>query len=418
VYFIGLIFLVNVGAFGAGYWSGAERQIGVEKKVAQKIEVNSTSTPVGQVENINTPPPAFLSKDVDFKLFWQTWELVKSNYYQKNVPDTKLFYGALQGMVASLGDPYTVFMTPQESQDFKDSFNGSFEGIGAEISIKNNVLTIVTPLPDTPADKAKLRAGDIITKINGKSTENMSVNTAVSLIRGKKGTAVTLAIFRTGFDKPRDFAITRDAILVKSVSLEYKEGGDVAYIKVRQFNDDTMPLLDEAIANIEKRSVKGIILDLRNNPGGYLESAIEMSSEWIGNKISVSEKSRDGLSTDHRLNHEARLDNYSTVVLVNQGSASASEIVSGALKDWGKAKIVGMKTFGKGSVQNLLPLGEGSSLKVTIAKWFTPKGVSIQDEGITPDVVIDLTEKDYNENKDPQLDKAIEIIKPVVTVKK
>jgi carboxyl-terminal processing protease len=262
--------------------------------------------------------------------------------------------------------------------------------------------------------KAGLRPKDWILKINGTSTDGMSSSEAVSLIRGPAGTKVTLTIYRDGFAAPQDFTITRAAINVKSLVLEYLNvnNGAIAHVKIRQFNGDTIPLLDRAINNIfSKSDVKGIILDLRGNPGGYLESAVQVAGEWDGEAVVVSEKNRDNINTDHQAFKATRLAGYKTVVLVDGGSASASEIVAGALKDWGKATIVGMKTFGKGSVQDLTQLADGSQIKLTIAKWFTPKGVNIDEQGIEPDVKVDLTVDDYNNDKDPQLDKAVELLK-------
>lgn len=365
----------------------------------------------GSLKNADQPLPDYLKKDVDFGLFWDVWNLVKNKYYQKDVPDTQLFYGALAGVVASLGDPHSSFFTPKDTEEFQKELAGSFEGIGAEIGIKNNRLTIVAPLLDTPAEKAGLKTNDVILAIDKIDTFGMPLEKAVSMIRGKQGTDVILTINRTGFDQPKEIKVTREAISVKSVSLEFKDN-NIALIKMRQFNDDTMPLLSDAINSIkDKKGVKGIILDLRGNPGGYLDSAISVASEWVDAKLVVSEKMRNGETINHEAVGIPNLQGYKTVVLVDRGSASASEIVSGALKDWKLATIVGTRTFGKGSVQDLIPLKDGSSVKITIAKWFTPSGISIDDEGIKPDIEIDLTEADYGASRDPQMAKAIEIIK-------
>lgn len=408
--------------FGGGVYAG--RQYLPEKIVIKGVDDNTvaqvaeaagkntaSSTQSGKVTNI-VPLPSYLKKDVNFELYWNTWDTIKNKAFNSEVPDTKLFYGSLQGMVASLGDPYSVFMTPSDATQFQDDLRGSFDGIGCEIAVKNNQLIVVSPLDDSPAMKAGLKPKDLIIKINGTSTEGMSSSEAVNLIRGKAGTEVILTIYRDGFSASKDFKITRAPINVKSLTLEYLKQGAVAHIKVRQFNDDTMPLFDAAINDIiSKASVKSVILDLRGNPGGYLDSAIAMAGEWSGDRVVVSEKNRDGVETPHTAGKNPRLANYKTIVLVDSGSASASEIVAGALKDWGKARIVGMKTFGKGSVQDLTDLPDGSEIKLTIAKWFTPNGVNIDEQGIEPDVKIDLTESDYNKDLDPQLDKALELLK-------
>ncbi|MBI5071333.1 S41 family peptidase [Candidatus Falkowbacteria bacterium] len=361
----------------------------------------------GQVQNRNQIPE-YLSKDIDFNLFWQVWDLAKNDYVHQPVQDTKLFYGALAGIISSLDDPYSVFFDPQTAEDFKKELEGTFSGIGAELGIKNKQLTIIAPLPDTPAEKAGLKAGDRILAIDGKDTTDMALDYAVSIIRGEKGTDVTLTIWREGWEKSEDFKITRDQIEVASVKWEMK--GDIAYIEINHFNEDTTRRFNQAVTELIAKNPKGLILDLRNNPGGFLDTAVEVAGEWVSNDVIVVEQMDDGQKNEERSSGLARLENLKTVVLVNQGSASASEIVGGALQDYGKATLVGEKTFGKGSVQNLEPLPDGSAVKITVAEWLTPKGRQIDKEGIAPDVEIKLTEEDYNANRDPQMDKAIEII--------
>lgn len=351
-----------------------------------------------------------LSQDVDFNLFWEVWDQLGKKYVdQGKINEKKLFYGALKGMTAAVGDPYTVFMDPVISKGFQDDLAGTFEGIGAEIGIKNDVLTIVAPLPDMPAEKAGLKAGDKVLAINGDSTLGISIDEAVNKIRGEKGTPVTLTVFRDEFEKPEDIEIIRGKILVSSVRTTLRDD-NIYVVKVTSFNEDTKMKFDKAIADIIEKNPEGIILDLRNNPGGYLDTAIEMSSEWIEDGPVVIEKFSEDRKNEYLARGRARLKDFKTVVLVNQGSASASEIVSGALQDKNEAKIVGMQTFGKGSVQTLEPLSDGSSLKITVAKWLTPKGRSINDFGITPDIIVDYTLENYENDEDPQMDKAIEII--------
>jgi len=351
-----------------------------------------------------------VSQDVDFSLFWDVWDMLKLNYVDAdNIKDKELFYGAIRGMVEAAGDPYTVFMNPVVTKEFNDDLAGTFEGIGAEIGIKDGVLTIVSPLTDMPAQKAGLKPGDKILAINGQDSSGVLIDEAVAKIRGEKGTDVTLTIWRDSFDSPQDFVITRGTIVVKSVKWNMRDD-DIMLIEISHFNSDTEDLFERAVSDVLTKKPKGIILDLRNNPGGFLDTAIEVASEWVDEGVVVSEKKSDDSGNDYLARGRARLAEYRTVVLVNEGSASASEIVSGALKDYGKATIIGMRTFGKGSVQELAPLKDGSSLKVTVAKWLTPKGINISDEGIIPDEEIDLTDEDYSADKDPQMDKAIEII--------
>ncbi|MBA3047558.1 S41 family peptidase [Candidatus Falkowbacteria bacterium] len=370
-------------------------------------------------------PEDKLSQDVDFNLFWEVWDILEKEFVDRDkLSEKEMFYGAVRGMVSSLGDPYTVFMNPIIAREFAEDLAGTFEGIGAEIGIRDEILTIIAPLSDMPAEKAGLRAGDKVYAIDGESTMNISIDEAVNKIRGPKGTEVVLTISRNGMEKAKDVAITRGVIIVKSVKTEIlnnninadgntisNNNDNVYIIKITNFNDDTLNLFNEAVREIIAKNPSGIILDLRNNPGGYLETAIEVSSEWIEEAVVVAEQFSEEKKLEYLSRGRARLKDYPTIVLVNQGSASASEIVAGALQDYGKAKIVGMQTFGKGSVQALQKLKDGSSVKITVAKWLTPKGNCINEEGITPDEEIDLTIEDYEAGNDPQMDRAVEILK-------
>jgi len=351
-----------------------------------------------------------LSQDIDFNLFWDVWDTIKDKYVDADgLKEKEMFYGALRGLAWSTGDPYTVFMNPVVSKEFNDDLKGTFEGIGAEIGIKGGRLTIIAPLTDMPAQKVGLRAGDKVLAIDGEDTAGISIDEAVNRIRGEKGSQVTLNIWRESFNEPQDFVITRDKIIVKSVKWEINSD-NIMVIAISHFNSDTEDLFDRAVRDAVDKNPRGIILDLRNNPGGFLDTAIEVSSEWVDNDIVVLEKFSDDQQQEYLSRGRARLEDFPTVVLVNQGSASASEIVSGALKDHKKATIVGMTTFGKGSVQELANLKDGSSLKVTVAKWLTPNKVDISEDGIIPDEEVDLTIENYENDTDPQMDKATEII--------
>ena len=368
-------------------------------------------------------PEDKLSQDVDFDLFWEVWDILEKEFVDRDkLSEKEMFYGAVRGLVSSLGDPYTVFMNPIIAHEFAEDLAGTFEGIGAEIGIRDEILTIIAPLPDMPAEKAGLRAGDKVYAINGESTMNISIDEAVNKIRGPVDTQVTLTISRDGLEKAEDVAITRGVIIVKSVKTEILNNNinvnsdsnnnddDIYVIKITNFNDDTLNLFNEAVREVITKNPSGIILDLRNNPGGYLETAIEVSSEWVDEGVVVTEQFSEDKKLEYLSRGRARLKDYPTVVLVNQGSASASEIVAGALQDYGKAKIIGMQTFGKGSVQALQKLKDGSSVKITVAKWLTPNGNCINEEGITPDEEIDLTIEDYEAGNDPQMDRAVEIL--------
>jgi len=357
-----------------------------------------------------TAPANKLTQDVDFNQFWRVWDLLKEKYVDRNkLNDKIMFYGALKGLTESIGDPYTVYMEPILAQEFSNDLAGTFEGIGAEIGKKNDLITIVAPLADMPAEKAGLKSGDKIYAINGQSTASLAVDQAVSLIRGPKGSEVILTIFRDSFDKPQDFKIIRQAIIVKSVRTALRDD-NLFIISITNFNDDTSELFKKAVREAIEKNPQGIMLDLRNNPGGYLETAIDVASEWIADGIIVTEQFNPGKKNEYLNRGRARLKDFPTAVLVNQGSASASEIVAGALKDYNKATIVGKKTFGKGSVQTLEGLQDSSSVKITVAKWLTPKGNNIDGQGIEPDIDVDLTPEDYEAGRDPQLEKAIEIL--------
>lgn len=350
-------------------------------------------------------------QEVDFSLFWETWAELEDKFADKSKIDKQeMVYGAIDGMVKSLGDPYTAFMDPKETERFNTDISGSFEGIGAEIGIRNNMATIIAPLPGTPAEKAGLRSGDKVLKVGDAITADLTLDEVVDLIRGPKGTAVKLTIMRGDSSAPEAIEITRGKIDVPSLRSEM--GDDkIGIIHFYQFSEDANKEFKKAANEIISGGAKGLIIDLRNNPGGYLNSSVDIASLFVEKgKIVVSEEYADGSKTDHKAEGGDILNRFPTVVLINEGSASASEIVAGALKDNNGIKLVGKKTFGKGSVQQLEPLKGGSSLKVTVAKWLTPSGICINSEGIKPDIEVEFTEEDYDSGRDPQMDKAKEIL--------
>lgn len=353
-----------------------------------------------------------LGENVDFDLYWEVWDTLYEQYVDKEgLNEKELFYGSLEGMARAVGDPYTVFMDPQESQEFDDSLNEtSFEGIGAEIGIRNDVLTVVSPLKDAPAEKAGLQPGDRILAIDGTSTHSMNLDEAVRNIRGEKGTEVVLTIGREEFEEPRDIPISRGEIVVKSVRTRMED--DIFIIEITNFKNDTFQLFRESVQEAIAHNPRGIVLDLRNNPGGYLQGAVEIAGAWVEKGESVVvEDFGDGDKKEYRSQRSSNLDDFNTVVLINKGSASASEIVAGALRDHERAVIVGEDSFGKGSVQSLERLSHNTRLKITVAKWLTPEGTDIDKQGIEPDIEVEMAEEDYSEVRDPQLDKALEILK-------
>lgn len=358
-------------------------------------------------------PPA----DVDMSLFWQTWHAVEDNFVDKSQIDhQKMVYGAISGMVASLEDPYTAFFNPEDSKKFLEDTSGSFEGVGMEIGIKKNQLRVVAPLENSPAKAADLRAGDAIVQIDGKSTAGITTDEAVNLIRGPKGTQVVLTIFREDWSKTEDFAITRDIIKVPSLKWEIKDG-DIAHIQFYQFTEKASQDFKAAAVDIINSPAKAIVLDLRNNPGGYLSVAQDIAGWFLekGQVVTRENFGEDKSEIVHKSNGPALLKKYPAVIIINEGSASASEIVAGALRDNRQIQLIGKQSFGKGSVQQLVPLANESSLKVTIAKWLTPNGEQISEKGLAPDIEIELDPADEEtaEGRDAQLDKAIEIIKNI-----
>ena len=393
--------IMAVALFGLGVVTG--QVLDTKHNISQAAENSTWSSTV-----INLDRTQNNSREVDFQQFWKVWDMVKSKYAKQPVKDSDLFYGAMQGMVAGLGDPYSVYFPPKEADEFNKSLDGKFSGIGAEVGVKNNQLVVVAPLPGTPAEKAGLLPGDKILAIDSTSTVGMDSNSAVEKIRGDAGTSVKLTIMRIGFAKAKDFVIKREQINVASVSFSVKNK-NIGYIRIMQFNQDTVPGFDSAIKQLQDKKISKLVVDLRNNPGGYLDAAVALASEWIPEGKIVSEKFSNGDTNDHTTIGDHRLQNIKTIVLVNGGSASASEILSGALQDDKKATILGEQTFGKGSVQDFETLSDGSALKVTVAEWYTPAGKNINKQGITPDV---LVKEDWTKEKvgeDIMLQKAFNI---------
>ena len=351
----------------------------------------------------------FSAQPVDFGLFWKAWDTVTSKY-DGDLDPQKMLYGAISGMMEATGDPYTAFLNPDEAKLFEEDLNGTFSGIGAEIGIKKDRLTVIAPLDDSPAKEAGLRAGDLINKINDESTLGMSIDEAVMKIRGEKGTEVKLTIARSG--EEQEIAIKRANIDVKSV--KYSVEDSILIIKVSRFDENTVTLIREAENYGVSQNVKGVVLDLRNNPGGLLDSAIDVSSEFIEKGIVVIEKEeKKNKSRNYKASGKGKMidrDKYPLIILVNEGSASASEIVAGAIRDNRRGQLLGEKTFGKGSVQEIIKLPGGSELKITVAHWYTPKDVNISKEGLQPDTAVKLTDEDFNNDRDPQMDKALEML--------
>lgn len=325
------------------------------------------------------------------KIFAEVLSEIKENYVDA-VNDKDLVYGAIRGMLSSL-DPHSSFMPPDIYKEMQINTKGEFGGLGIQISIKDGILTIIAPIEDTPAYIAGVEAGDKIIKIDGESTKNMSLYDAVTKLRGPKGTPVTITIVRKELEEPKDITIIRDIIKIRSVKSRVIDE-KIGYIKLLQFQQKTSMELKKALEALEKQEINALILDLRNNPGGLLNVSIDVASQFLpSDKLVVYIKGRSGEKIEyHTLNSKPKYE-YPMIVLVNEGSASASEIVAGALQDWGKAVVLGTQTFGKGSVQTVIPLSDGSGLRLTTARYYTPKGRSIQATGIKPDIIVKLKVK-------------------------
>jgi len=361
----------------------------------------------GQLECKVCPP-----EDLDFSLFWEAYNELQNKFVKEELlNDQDIIYGAIKGMTASLKDPYTIFLSPEETQTFLENVDGHFEGVGMEIGIRDEQLQVIAPLEGTPAKRAGFMAGDKIVSIDGVSTIDLTVEEAVSLIRGPKGTDVILTIYRTSWEELRDITVTRGVIEIPSLSWEIKEG-NIAYIQLYQFSRLASGDFRKTVYEVINSEADRIILDLRNNPGGYLEVSIEIAGWFLNNNdVVVIEELKNGQELIHTARGTGLFRDYKVVVLINQGSASASEILAGALRDNRGILLIGEKSFGKGSVQQLEDLTGGSSLKITIAEWLTPNGSLITDVGLEPDIKVDYTEEDYLNDEDPQLQKAIEAIK-------
>ncbi len=356
---------------------------------------------------------------ISFEQFWNVWRKVQEKYVYTPVNEVDLFYGSMVGMVNALNDPYSVFMPPAKAEEFKRDLSGEFFGIGAEIGLKNGAITVIAPLAQSPAERAGLRAGDTILLVDETEVSGKSVDEVVTLIRGEKGTSVKLTVLSEKSSTPREITIVRDVITVPTVTWSMKDA-DVAYLRISYFNDTTWNEFDKAVKEIKAKKPRGIVLDLRSNPGGYLDTSVKVANEWVESGPIVYEKYHDGSEDQYSATGGTpRFQGIPTVVLVDGGTASGSEIVSGALQDYGLATLVGSKTFGKGSVQDFEYFADGSALKLTIAEWFTPRKRQINKVGIEPDHVIEemFVQKEGTEGTtsddfiDKGLEKALELLR-------
>lgn len=355
-----------------------------------------------------------IGAEADMSLFWNVWESLNEGYVNtEKLDEQKQVYGAIAGMVEALDDPYTVFMTPDETESFHQSLGGELEGIGAELTIEEGMLVVVSPLKGSPAELAGLQPGDYVYMVNGKATSDMTLFEAISAIRGEGGTSVELTIVRKGETEPILMTIIRDKIDVPSVESEVisQDGKKISVISMYQFGDNTLEAFRNAAREAVLQDVDGIVLDLRLNGGGYLDVSVEILSEFFEEEQkAVIVKRRNDDNQIVYTSGNGQLSDIPLVVLVNEGSASASEIVAGAIQDYKRGVLMGTQTFGKGSVQELSNLEDGSSIRMTVAKWYTPNDRSIDHEGIVPDTIIEMESSEIGEETDVQMQSALEYL--------
>ncbi len=396
---VALMALVSIlfvlGAFISGF---AAQQSTTATKVVSVAAVAPTQTPA--------PRNAV---EADFAVFWEAWNAIRTDFIGKVPNNQAMTYAAIKGMVDILGDEHTHFAEPSRASILESDLDGKFEGIGATVEMKNGQIVIVAPLKGRPAEKAGLQAGDIVIKIDGQSTEGLSLTEAISRIRGPKGTQVTLTVVRTGAPTPIDITITRATIEMDVVSKRQLDNG-IVYLQLAEFSSPSSKAVDNALRELLQTNPKGLVFDIRSNPGGFLQSAIEIGSEFVGNGLLLSEQDKDGNRRPHPALPGGRATKIPLVVLIDKGSASASEIVAGAIQDAKRGILIGEKTFGKGSVQVSNTLSDKSRLTVTVRHWLTPNGRDIHGEGIEPDIPVPIYEADKKAGRDPQLERAIEYL--------
>ena len=385
-------FVIVGASFSFGVWYGYQAR----PEMTRIIGVLNKSAPEAE--------------SVDFEPFWKAWRLMESMYVgDEPVKRQALVWGAISGMVRSFGDPYSTFFPPKDLQDFQTEIKGEFSGIGAEIGMRKEILTIIAPIKGSPADKAGLKAGDKILKIDETFTNDLSLDEAVHKIRGERGTKVTLTILRANQDKPQIIDVVRDTIKVPILDTEIKDG--IFVIRLASFSEQSGPEFGDAVRKFLNSGSKKLVLDLRSNPGGFFSSAVDIASWFLPEgEVVAQEEYRDEKPELFRSIGYRALENVTTVVLIDRGTASAAEILAGALQEHGKAVLMGEKTFGKGSVQQLESITPDTSLKITIAKWLTPNGKSISKEGLAPDIEV-KTPEDIKPGEDPVLDKALIYLK-------
>lgn len=392
--FIGGIVILCMLSFGIGFYFGGGNVASITK--------------IGTVSNKEN-----ISITADFEPFWKVWNTINEKYPDAGkIDEQKRIYGAIAGLVGSLDDPYSTFFDPTETKSFEEEIDGSFTGVGMEVGMKDKIPTVIAPLKDTPAYHAGMKSGDRILKVDDKNLSNLKIEEIIKLIRGEKGTTVALTIYREGEKEPREIKIVRDTIDIPTIKTELRSDG-VFVISLYTFTGNSANLFRNAIKEFAKSGSDKLVLDLRDNPGGYLDYAVDISSWFLAkDKVVVTEDYGNGIKSKVYESHGYDIfsDKLKFVILINGGSASASEIVAGAMQDYGKAKLVGEQSFGKGSVQEVVDVTADTIVKITVAKWLTPLGHHIHGTGLTPDYKVELTREDFEKKKDPQLDKAVDLL--------
>jgi carboxyl-terminal processing protease len=405
-----LLFLL-VFLFG---WESSSYYIVHRSANSSGLIKESEVSPIAALSSILTnQKDTGIENEADLSIFWRVWRMLDADYVDETALDRQMMvYGAIKGMVSALEDPYTVYMTPEETKEFDQNLEGKLEGIGAELTVRDQSLVVVSPLKNSPAEDAGLKPGDVIYKIDGEITAEMTLFDAIMKIRGEKGTKVILTILRKGEKDAQEIGIVRDTVDIESVTMEEKDNG-IFYISINQFNDNTGPEFDVKLKEMLLKDPKSLILDLRNNGGGYLDISVDILSEFIkGKKEAVTIKQRE--DSDNQtlfVTGKPSIPDLPLVVIINNGSASASEILAGAIQDYKRGLILGEQSFGKGSVQEVDKLSDGSSLRMTIAKWYTPNGKNIDKVGIKPDMEVILSDDDAKKEKDSQMEAALKYLK-------
>ncbi|MCX7975510.1 MAG: S41 family peptidase [Bellilinea sp.] len=396
-----------------GLLMGLSFSIGLAAGISLPSTVSLPSLPFISANPVVATPSSTqttIDRETLFKPFWQAWDLVHENYVDQPVDDQLLMQGAIRGMLEALGDPYSGYLTSDEYQQANAPLRGEYEGIGAWVDTSGKYLTIISPMEGSPAEKAGLKAGDQIIAVDGEDVTALDPRLVLRRVLGPAGTTVRLTILREGTESPFEVSIVRQKITLETVSAKMLDN-NIAYIKITQFGERTDRDLRTKLRELLRNNPAGLILDLRNNPGGYLNTAINITSQFIGNGIIMIEQYGNGEKVSYQARPGGLATDIPLVVLVNEGSASASEITAGAIQDRGRGLLVGTKTFGKGTVQTWRQLQDNAgAVKITIARWLTPNERQINGEGLMPDVVVEMTEEDQKANRDPQLEKAVELL--------